>query len=280
MYAKRPVQSIDTAADRVMDTAPEASGHRTAGPARPALARAVLSGFIASATMLFAFAIAYTVAALLAVSLDDSAGGPLREWFQGLTSNVLIDLARPNLYTALATYFTGGLVWALLYAYVFHARLRGPAWRRGLVFALVPWLFSLGVFLPLIGGGFLGLALGAGPLPIIGNLILHAVYGATLGEVYGPLWDVSPDGVRGAAADVDLLANRHAASGAATGLLLGLAAGGVVGLAASSASLVIGGGTLLGPSPAVLPLATAILGGALGALAGSYVGLSPAAPRA
>lgn len=60
------------------------------------------------------------------------------------------------------------------------------------MFSLIPWAFSLVVFLPLVGGGFLGLGLGAGPLPILGNLLLHAVYGVTLGSVLG-LEDVAPD---------------------------------------------------------------------------------------
>ena len=52
-------------------------------------------------------------------------------------------------------------------------------------FALLPWLVSLVIFMPLLGGGILGLSLGAGPLPIVGNLVLHALYGAVLGVVWG-----------------------------------------------------------------------------------------------
>ena len=40
------------------------------------------------------------------------------------------------------------------------------------------------IFLPLAGGGLLGLGLGAGPLPILGNLLVHLVYGVTLGFLY------------------------------------------------------------------------------------------------
>src|ERR671933_647575 len=59
--------------------------------------------------------------------------------------------------------------------------LRGPDWWRGVQFAVLPAMVSLVVVLPLLGAGLLGLRLGAGPFPLLGNLLLHALYGATLG---------------------------------------------------------------------------------------------------
>src|SRR5262249_161520 len=145
-----------------------------------------------------------------------------------LTNNPVLDLARPNLYGAIAVYLAGGLVWAGLYAFLFEPRLAGPVWRRGCLFALVPWLFSLVVFLPLLGGGFAGLGVGAGPLPIIGNLLLHAVYGATLGEVFGPAGDDVLDGDLRSPGPDDVLAGRRSEIGVAAGLLIGVAAGAAV----------------------------------------------------
>src|SRR6185436_4292052 len=139
--------------------------------------------FLATVAMVMAFAVAF-IAALVVGTLPL---GPLSEWCHGLTSNALIDVARPNLYAALGVFFAGGLIWALLYGVFAEPRLAGPAWERGVMFALVPALFSLAVFLPIVGGGFLGMSLGAGPLPIVGNAILHVVYGAVLGVVYGPM---------------------------------------------------------------------------------------------
>jgi len=245
----------------------------------PSLTRAVVSGFIASAVMLLAFAAAYGTAWLSADALlagRPTGGVPtdvLGRWLHGLTDNVLIDHARPNLAAAVALYFVGGLFWAALYAYVARPRLRGAEWRRGLLFALAPWLFSLVVFLPLVGGGPFGFALGAGPLPIVGNLVLHAVYGATLATIYGPLWDVIPDRDSSVPTGADARANRGAQTGTAAGLLLGLTVGGAAGLA--SGGLVPGG-----PDAAATVLAASLLGGALGALTGSFAGLSASQPRA
>src|SRR6266487_3373738 len=114
---------------------------------RGSVVLALLAGFIASVAMLLAFAVAY-VAALILSSLPVPI---LAGWFRGLTSNRLIDVASPNLYAATAIFFAGGMMWALLFALVLEPRLRGRTWERGVQFGLVPWLFSLVVFLPLLG---------------------------------------------------------------------------------------------------------------------------------
>jgi hypothetical protein len=207
--------------------------------------------------MVVAFAVAY-VAALVLSRLPLPM---LANWFHGLTSNQLIDVAAPNLYTATAVFFVGGLVWALLYALFFDTRLPGPAWRRGVTFALIPWLFSLIVFMPLVGGGFLGLNLGAGPLPIIGNLILHAVYGAVLGLVSGSAETVI-DHPRGRASSEDLQAGRRSELGAAKGLVIGLALGALAGLL----------GAYLVPQTATNPLAIMVAVSLSGAAFGGFVG--------
>src|SRR4029077_17251224 len=153
----------------------------SATPVVLSLSRGLVAGFVASVMMVIAFAAAF-VAMLILGRLPLPVVG---DWFRGLTSNSLIDVARPNLYVAAAVFLAGGLLWALLYGLVFETRLKGPGWQRGVVFALLPWVLSLIGFLPLVGGGFRGVALGAGPLPALGNLILHVVYGAALGAIYG-----------------------------------------------------------------------------------------------
>ena len=218
---------------------------------------ALLAGFIASVAMVLAFAVAFVAAVVLSrLPLPILAG-----WCHALTSNQLIDVAAPNLYAATAVFFIGGLVWALLYALVFEPRLHGPGWQRGVKFALVPWLFSLIVFIPLLGGGVLGFGLGAGPLPIIGNLILHAVYGAVLGVVSGSAESVI-DGPRGQPSSEDLQAGRASEVGAARGLVIGLALGAVLGLL----------GAYLVPQAPTNPLAIMVAVSLSGAAFGGFIG--------
>jgi hypothetical protein len=225
------------------------------------LARAILAGFIASMLMLFAFVTAYGLATALASG-----------WFAGLTANPVIDLARPNLYAAVAVHITVGLAFALVYARFFEPRLSGPGWRRGLMFSLVPWLLSLLVFLPLVGGGLLGMALGAGPLPAIGNLILHAVYGLTLGVLYGPAGQLVTDSSFHAPTGADALANARMERGAAIGIVAGLGLGILTGLVAMGLASAAGQGTVLGMHPLAFLIATGLLGGSFGALVGSLAG--------
>jgi hypothetical protein len=234
----------------------------SATPLVVSLSRAFVAGFVASITMVVAFAVAFVV--MLSVG-----GLPLPvvgDWFRGLTSNLLIDVARPNLYVAAAVFLAGGLLWALLYGLVFESRLRGPGWQRGVQFALIPWLFSLVVFLPLVGGGFLGLSLGAGPLPVLGNLILHVVYGASLGAIFGAVDSMeersyTPD-------NEDVMSVSRSMVGTARGILIGLAIGIGLGLLATFAPQLTGS-TALGANPLSLSLALALIGAAFGALVGS-----------
>jgi hypothetical protein len=225
---------------------------------------ALLAGFVASVAMVLSFAIAFAAALLLGrLPVPILAG-----WFQGLTSNALIDTAQPNLYAATAMFFVGGLIWALLYGLVFEPRLHGSAWMRGLRFALIPWLFSLAVFLPLIGGGILGMNLGAGPLPVVGNLVLHAVYGAILGTVYGTADSVFDRPEHRGQSD-DLLAGRLAELGAARGLGIGLALGialGVIGAVLVPQLTGMQGGN---SNPLAMVVAVGLTGAAFGGFVGS-----------
>jgi hypothetical protein len=234
-------------------------------------ARAIVSGFAATVVMLFAFLGAYGMSVVISgVGLSQRRGATaFQNWFHGLTNNNLVDFSRDNLYVALALFLFGGIAWAIVYARFAEPYLRGSAWRKGITFALFPWALSLIIFLPLAGAGIFGLGLEAGPLPILGNLILHLIYGATLGVVYGPFGDTLMDDTwEGEAA-----AMRRAETGAARGLVIGLIVGVVVG---AIGAVVAGGGsagTILGTSPLFFVIASAIFGGTLGSLVGSFAGL-------
>jgi hypothetical protein len=218
---------------------------------------ALLAGFVASVAMVLAFGVAFAAALVLGrlpVPL-------ISDWFRGLTHNALIDTAGPNLYTATAVFFVGGMLWALLYGLVFEPRLNGAGWQKGVKFALIPWLVSLAIFMPMVGGGLFGLSLGAGPLPILGNFILHVAYGAVLGIVYGSAESVFDRPLHQARGD-DLQSSRLSEIAAARGMIAGLAVGVVVGLA----------GALLIHNASMNPLALVVAIGLTGAALGGFVG--------
>jgi hypothetical protein len=208
--------------------------------------------------MVLAFAGAF-VAALVLSRLPVPI---LADWFRGLISNRLIDAAGPSLYAATGVFLVGGLIWALFFALVVEPMLRGAPWARGLQFGLVPWLFSLVVFMPLVGGGLLGIGLGAGPLPIIGNLILHVVYGAVLGVIWGSAESVIDRPLRAAYSE-DLQIGRLSEMGAARGLGVGLALGLIVGVIATG---------LMPQAVGINPLAMIVALGLSCAAFGGFVG--------
>jgi len=226
----------------------------------------VISGFVATAVMTCTLLLAYGLAAAFSTL---GTGDVLGRWLGALVHNPLAATARTNLAVVVVLHFVAGIVWALVYAAAIEPRLHGPGWRRGLVFAGIPWIFSLVVFMPLAGAGFLGLALGAGPLPIIGNLILHAVYGATLGAVVVSEGLLTEDGQAVDAAEP--IAMRRAERAMALAVLPGLLVGGVVGYLSSSV-------VAPGAAPATVAVLGAIVGCVVGILLGSYVGVTTEQP--
>lgn len=268
------------------------------------LSRAVLAGFAASLTMLLLFLVAYNLSVLLAsvpspqwpvlvrqsiihpaeyvtdagsTSTADAFAVP-RGWLTNLTHNRLVEAGLSDVYLAAGVYFAGGLLWAILYAFV-EPRLRGPAWRRGVVFAMVPALVSLIVVLPLFGAGPFGMALGAGPLPIVGNVALHLVYGAILGVVYGPFGDRDATTLELPTDDADDPSWTSYEPTTALLLLGGLVVGALAGLLVSALSGNAVGPVLLGESSAALILWGGLLGAVLGLFVGSFVGLGRTAPH-
>jgi hypothetical protein len=238
------------------------------------LARAILAGFAATFAMLLAFLLAYTASRLIAavVSAETGVAGAVRLWLHNLTHNQLIDAGRSDVFVATAVYLLGGLVWAILYAVVAEPRLVGPGWARGLSFAVVPAVLSVIVFLPLVGGGVFGAAFNAGPLPTLGNFILHAVYGVVLGELYGPFGSLDATTL-GDRVSADPVTQSSAELMAARGLVVGLLAGlglGILGAVLTGSSL---DGRLVGQPVVAVLLASAALGASFGSAAGAFVGL-------
>lgn len=223
----------------------------------------VLSGFVATFFMTAIIAGAYGLANVL----GERSGNLLERWFWALSHNTVTKSTTDQIAIAIAANLVMGIVWACIYGYFVEPRLSGPGWRKGMLFSLLPWLLSIIAFLPIMGGGIFGASLKAGPLPVIGNLILHLIYGAVLGSLYSVgveewLDDTDDDRVNAAAAE----------RGAILGVVVGAVAGAII-------------GWLLGPSmselggQAMVTLAGALIGAAGGIAVGSFFGMERPMPH-
>ena len=220
----------------------------------------VLAGFLAT----FAMTIVLIAAYGLASSIGAAGGGILQRWSWALVHNPVAERTADGVVLAIGANLAMGLLLALVYARYVEPRLSGPSWWRGMMFSLIPWLLSLVFFLPLMGGGLLGMDVGAGPLPILGNLILHLVYGAVLGASYAEAAEDWLDDT-----DVDRTNAASAERGAAIGLAAGLIPGLVVGwlIAPAFDDLVGRPATAIG---------VAFIGAVIGLAIGSFAGMSRA----
>ena len=87
-------------------------------------------------------------------------------------------------------FFIGTVVWGIGFS-VLHDYLRGPAWQRGLMFALGAWIVVITSAAVLILAGVIAMELT--PVMIVATLVVHVLYGVALGLVYGWLLEGSPD---------------------------------------------------------------------------------------
>ncbi len=224
----------------------------------------IVAGFVATTLLTAGLMFSYEVARI--AGSNGASATFFDRWLWSLTHNPVTETARVNLAVALILHFGAGILLGAFYAGYIEPRLRGAGWRNGTIFALVPWLLSLIVFFPAIGGGFLGLSLHAGPLPIIGNLVLHVIYGVTLGGVYAvERWQTEsgvPDG------DEERRALDRSQRASALGVAFGLMAGGFIGEAAA-------GALAPGQDRLLVAVIAALIGSGVGFMLGSYAGLSP-----
>ena len=79
-----------------------------------------------------------------------------------------------------------GLAMALVYAALIEPRLQGPAWLKGLLYALLVWLLNAFVLLPWVGEGVAG----TGHLSLAGiayYAIAHTVFFVLVAPLYAQL---------------------------------------------------------------------------------------------
>jgi hypothetical protein len=223
------------------------------------LSNSILAGFPATVVLTMVFIGGY----LLSGTLGQESGNLIARWFHGLTHNTLTDGAYDVPIGAYSINLLAGLAWAVVYGYIAEPRMGGPGWRKGMLFSIVPWMLSLVVFFPLVGAGFFGADLGAGPLPAIGNLILHLAYGAVLGSLYAVPEYATADTTATTEWESEWQ-NRGMTIGLVGGLAIGMIAGSALALFVSSNLA----------SPVEMLLAGAAVGTLVGAIAGPLVGLS------
>lgn len=82
----------------------------------------------------------------------------------------------------LGHFVIGALIWGTLFAIIYRGLPSGVGLIKGLAFGVLAWLAMMLVFLPLVGAGFFGLAIG---WPVaVAALVLHLIYGSVLGISY------------------------------------------------------------------------------------------------
>lgn len=226
----------------------------------------VISGFVATFAMTVAIAVGY----LIARAGGDADGPTFQRWLFGLTENEMTRQVSDAFAVLMVLNLVVGLIWAAIYARFAEPVLSGPGWRRGAMFALVPWLLSILVLFPIMGIGILARNVDTGPLAVLGDLAVHLVFGAVLGTMFA---------IEEGEGNVDTASEHATSASAERGAAFGIAIGGVLGF--------IGGWLIssslsdLGDKP-VIALAGALTGAAVGTLIGSLVSMvddSTPAPR-
>jgi len=91
-------------------------------------------------------------------------------------------LGAPLLVGWIMHFVIGTVLWGLLYAWL-NPLLGGPHWLRGVEFATGAWLVMMIMLMPMAGAGAFGLKMGM--MAPVATLMLHWIYGAVLGTVYG-----------------------------------------------------------------------------------------------
>jgi hypothetical protein len=226
------------------------------------------AGFVGTGFMTGVLLLAYGAAYW--IGSDAAGASQIQVWFANLVDNTATDIALVSLPAALGLHLVAGIAWGIVYAGVFEPRLSGSGWRRGLIFSLVPWVLSVTVFLPIVGAGFLGLGIGAGPLPIIGNLILHVVYGVAVGQMYASRHVLTEAGraTTGYERRALIVSQRTMALSLVAGMVLGLFVG------------LLGSGLIAPEADTFLVgVLAAMIGGVVGVIVGSIAGLAPEQPK-
>ncbi len=90
----------------------------------------------------------------------------------------------------IAHFLIGSVAWGGLFALIYDHIPGEGAWLRGVIFAIGAWLAMMIVVMPMAGAGPFGMNLGV-MAPVM-TLMLHLVFGAVMGAVYGTREQAAP----------------------------------------------------------------------------------------
>jgi len=79
----------------------------------------------------------------------------------------------------------GAVIFPHIFVLFASRELPGVPWQKGLLLGLALWLLVEVLFKPLFGMGFFSSALASPIMAVLASLLVHAVYGVTLGAVTG-----------------------------------------------------------------------------------------------
>jgi len=88
-------------------------------------------------------------------------------------------------------FMIGTVLWGVLFALTEKSLPGGGYVSKGLSFGMLAWVLMMVMVMPMAGAGFFGLSLGV-MAPVM-TLMLHLVYGAVLGSLYGKLLSSASD---------------------------------------------------------------------------------------
>lgn len=143
---------------------------------RPSATKAILGGFVG--TVLITLMMYYVAPMMTGQRMDIAAmlGSMMgNNWALGMTAHFL----------------NGTIVFPVIFVFVLYKVLPGSPWLKGTLWGIALWLVAQVVVMPMMGGGLFSANMG-GMKAVIGSLMGHIVYGATLGAITG----ASPNEVR------------------------------------------------------------------------------------
>lgn len=151
-----------------MHTGETSSSGQGGGTVKLAAGKAILGGFVATVVMT---PLMYFVPLVLGMPMDIGAmlGKMLgNSWMLGMMLH----------------FINGSILFPLIYAYALYDVLPGSSWLKGTVWGVILWFLAQSVVMPMMGAGFFSSAIGGG-LAVLGSLVMHVIYGTTLGALAG-----------------------------------------------------------------------------------------------